>query len=252
MSITDKTRKILWGKSGNRCAICKIELVVDATEKDNEAVVGDECHIISPSPNGPRYDPFFPEDKLNSYDNLILLCRIHHKMIDDQDATYTPDIIRQMKSNHELWVSEKLTEKDKVNPLRFRRIKQNIPDYLVRLRTGKELLDLAASAYAIRMDHDELKSQNEVELVGDFFQDLRDWMDIGSDLEPSDRVRSAYDLTKMLEELEEAGFFVFAGREVQLLEGGIADEPSNWPVAIFRVIRKDSNEIIHLNLDSSP
>ena len=54
MPITDKTRKILWGRSGNRCAICKNELVIDATGQDAESVVAEECHIISPRQNGPR------------------------------------------------------------------------------------------------------------------------------------------------------------------------------------------------------
>ena len=108
--ITDKTRKILWGRSGNRCAISKHELVVDATAVDNESVIGEECHIISSRPNGPRYDPSYPQEKLNTYENLILLCRIHHKMVDDQCESYTVDVLRQMKVNHELWVSQKLMD----------------------------------------------------------------------------------------------------------------------------------------------
>ena len=251
MAITDKTRKILWGLSGARCAICKHELIVDATEKNDEAVVGDECHIISPRPNGPRHDASFPESELDSYENLILLCRVHHKMIDDQEATYTPNILRQMKSNHEVWFSEKLADKQKSKPIRFRRIKQNIPDYLVRLTTGKEILDLVTSALAFSIDHDELKSQAEVEIVGGFVQEISDWGDTGGDLEPGYRVKVAYDLTHLLEELEQAGFFVFAAREVQLLEGGIEDEPSPWPVAIIHVLRKDNNAIIYLNQDNT-
>ncbi len=64
MNITDKDRKILWGRSGNRCAICKHELVIEATPNDAESVVGEECHIISGSPNGPRHDPTYLEEQL--------------------------------------------------------------------------------------------------------------------------------------------------------------------------------------------
>ena len=84
MAISNKTRKILWGRSGNRCAICKNEIVVDATAQDDESVVADECHIISSQTNGPRHDLSYPSEKLDSYENVILLCRTHHKMIDDQ------------------------------------------------------------------------------------------------------------------------------------------------------------------------
>ena len=54
MAITDKTRKILWGRSGNLCAICRRELVMDATTKDDESVIGDECHMVAREINGPR------------------------------------------------------------------------------------------------------------------------------------------------------------------------------------------------------
>ena len=56
MGITSKTRKMLWGKSGNRCAMpdCKKELVVNISEIDNHSIIGEECHIIAQSPDGPR------------------------------------------------------------------------------------------------------------------------------------------------------------------------------------------------------
>lgn len=249
MPISDKTRKLLWGRSGNRCAICKNELVIDATAKDDECVVADECHIISSRANGPRHDPSYPLEKLDSYENLMLLCRTHHKMIDDQAETFTTDILRQMKSNHEVWVSQKLAEGQKPQPVRLRRVKQNIPAFLSRLTTGKEVLDLVTNAMAYSFDHEQLKSQDEVDLVAGFLQVVQDWGDLSADLEASDRVQTAYNLTESLKELEEAGFFVFGGREAQLLEGGVQPEPSNWPIAILRVLRKDNQAIIHVNLD---
>lgn len=249
MSISDKTRKILWGRSGNRCAICKNELVIDSTEQDDDSVIADECHIISSKPNGPRHDPSYPIDKLDSYDNMILLCRTHHKMVDDQAATYTTNILRQMKSNHELWVSQQLTENQKIPPVRIRRVKQNIPTFLFRLTTGKEVLDLVTNAMGYSFDHEELKSQEEVDLVGGFLQVVQDWGELSNDLETGERVQTAFSLTELLRELERSGFFVFGGREIRFLEGGIQPEPSNWPVAILRVLRKESQEIIKVNFE---
>lgn len=57
MSITDKTKKVLWARSGNLCAFCKTLLIVNASTLDSESVVGDESHIIFGAPNGPRHDP---------------------------------------------------------------------------------------------------------------------------------------------------------------------------------------------------
>ena len=81
---------------------------MEDTPHDDESIVGDECHIISGKPNGPRYSPDFPSDELNSYLNLVLLCRVHHKMIDDQSETFAADILRQLKENHERWVRDSL------------------------------------------------------------------------------------------------------------------------------------------------
>jgi hypothetical protein len=50
----------------------------------------------------------FPIDKLDTLDNLILLCRVHHKVIDDQPATYTVASLQRMKVAHEQWVAETL------------------------------------------------------------------------------------------------------------------------------------------------
>ena len=80
MGILDKDRKHLWAKSGNRCAICKHELFL--SNKNNEDFnIGEECHIVSSQLKGPRHVDNYQD--YDSYDNLILLCRNHHKEIDD-------------------------------------------------------------------------------------------------------------------------------------------------------------------------
>lgn len=109
MSISIKTHKMLWGRSGNRCALeeCRKELVMDATETDDESLIGEECHIIANSTNGPRGDTSIQED-LDKYENLILLCRIHHKIIDDQPNTYTVERLKKIKATHEKWVRDSL------------------------------------------------------------------------------------------------------------------------------------------------
>ena len=175
MSISDKTRKVLWGRSGNRCAICKNELVIDATQEADESIVADECHIISSRTKGPRYDPSYASAKFDSYDNLILLCRTHHKIVDDQAATFTTDILRQMKANHEVWVSQQLAGNKQVPPVRIRRVRENIPPFLSRLTTGKDILDVVGNTMVLDFDHDELKSQEEVDIVCGFMEAVEDW-----------------------------------------------------------------------------
>ena len=73
-------------KSGGRCAIpeCRRELVIDKTLADKESIVGEMAHIKGEKQKSSRYDTNMTDKERNSYDNLILVCRIHHKMIDDQ------------------------------------------------------------------------------------------------------------------------------------------------------------------------
>ncbi|MFI7003438.1 HNH endonuclease [Nocardia sp. NPDC050175] len=106
MTIEARDRKILWARSHNSCAICKQPLVVDATETDRESVVGDEAHIVAQSSGGPRAS-LIPTADLNKYENLILLCKVHHKQIDDQPGSYTAERLRQLKAEHERWAHEK-------------------------------------------------------------------------------------------------------------------------------------------------
>lgn len=105
---------MLWGRSGNRCAMpeCRIELVMDMSETDDESLIGEECHIIAKKPKGPRGDKNYPVNKIDKYDNLILMCRNHHKIIDDNPSNYPVEDLKALKYDHEVWIKEKLGNYD--------------------------------------------------------------------------------------------------------------------------------------------
>lgn len=110
MSISLKTHKMIWGRSGNICAFpeCKKILVIDETSTDDPSVIGEAAHIVAKKKNGPRgKSPLTPEQR-DKYDNLILLCSVHHKIIDDQDNEYTIEKLHQFKDAHEKWVKDNL------------------------------------------------------------------------------------------------------------------------------------------------
>lgn len=239
MAIDDKTRKILWARSGNRCAICKRELVVDATPKDQASIVGEECHIISGKIGGPRYHPSVPNNLIDSYDNLLLLCRVDHKMIDDQKESFSADVLRLMKVNHESWVSERLRQQDSHPNPKLKRIKKNMPQYLIRVTNGQELLSLISRTYMMYFGNDLPRNENEVRLLADFFDEIKDWADLVSELEPGDRIKAEYKISELLEELQSAGFLIFIAREIQILDGS-PDGPVDWPVAHIRAIRPEN------------
>ena len=250
MPISEKTRKLLWGRSGNRCAVCRQELVIDATNASDDSVVGDECHIVSGASRGPRHDSGMHIGELDAAENLILLCRVHHKMVDDQYETYTVQALRTLRNNHENWVSSTLGQKNGRPQVRFVRIKANIPTHLARVRSGADLFSLVGGACAGSYDHDGLRSEEEVDLVARVLEEAKEFGESSSDDEVGQHVKQSYRMTGLIRELEDAGLWLFGAREVQRLEGGDAG-PAAWPVCYLRVIRADSPEIIKIDLGGS-
>jgi len=247
MAITEKTRKLLWGRSGNRCAIFRCKLAVDATEKDPESIVGDECHIVSGQQFGPRYDPDFPVDKLDEVENLILLCKVHHKLVDDQTETFTTDVLRTIKAKHETWVAEKLDNKEseELPPVRIKRTKENIPTAFIRVYTGKQLVSYCDGVGALSPDSDVPDKQEEMELVSEFFQELQDWDLL--DTEAGNRVRAEFTFDRLIKRIDAAGFWVFAAREAQVLVGGTESRPQPFMTLIVRVVRSNNPMIKNFN-----
>jgi hypothetical protein len=156
MAISDRTRKILWGRSGNLCAYCRRTLVEESTLHDAESVVGDECHIIGEKPTAARGVLGIGRADLDEYDNLVLLCKVHHKLVDDQADTYPVENLRELKSAHERWVKERLGHKPG-SASRF--------TLLLRIRTGKELANVIGGSHAYHFDHDELETETETKRV---------------------------------------------------------------------------------------
>jgi hypothetical protein len=100
--------KSLWGRSANRCSICKLEL----TPNGEYETIGEIAHIVSQSPQGPRGDDPLPLEKRDDYSNLILLCPNHHSEIDKYVDVWPVSKLKQKKEEHEKWVSEKLEHGD--------------------------------------------------------------------------------------------------------------------------------------------
>ncbi|WP_100812128.1 NACHT domain-containing protein [Microbacterium sp. HA-8] len=101
MTITVATQKVLWGTSHNVCAytLCVQPLTIDAGDGDGSVVVGEQAHIRSGRPRGPRHDPLYED--VDGPDNLILLCPTHHTLIDSDDGRhFTVAQLEQMKAQH--------------------------------------------------------------------------------------------------------------------------------------------------------
>ena len=102
-TLKQSTIKRLYALSGNQCAHpeCQNLLVAPETDQSDAAVVNHICHIYARSDSGPRNNPGLTEEERNSYDNLILLCAHHHAIVDKQPDTYTAEILKRWKQEHE-------------------------------------------------------------------------------------------------------------------------------------------------------
>ena len=117
MNISDRDRKYLWGRAGNRCSYnyrgkkCNAKLLTHVNGMLH--ATGDECYIVGETPKDTRYVDAFPQRI--TYYNLILLCKEHHALIDSDPDTYTVKMLHEMKDAHEAEV-EKETKKDAYTP----------------------------------------------------------------------------------------------------------------------------------------
>ena len=105
---TQTDLRILFQRSGNRCAFpgCSNQLGFPATSQDGAVVLSEVCHIVSKAERGPRFEDPLPMEERDRYENLILLCREHHTIVDAQPATFTAERLLEIKAKHERLVSE--------------------------------------------------------------------------------------------------------------------------------------------------
>lgn len=108
MPIPARVAKILWGRSGSRCAFtdCRKEL----TTGPDGITVGEMAHIAATNSLGPRADSNMSQTERDSYKNLILLCPEHHTLIDKDENTWTVEQLLSMKKSHEEWVQAQLSK----------------------------------------------------------------------------------------------------------------------------------------------
>jgi hypothetical protein len=223
VAISDRTRKILWARAGGRCSICRTIVVTEETETDAPSVFGEEAHIISAAPNGPRAGDLPDHDV---YGNLILLCSKDHKRVDDQVAHYTVALLSTIKRDHERWITGlgDGSSRPRLVPDPTRPAAKAL--YVVT--SGSALWDLASGSDVMRPSWPSGLSEDQQDLIAAFLDDLRDWGDVHS-LEGSYQAgrHAAKALSTHVANLNEAGLQVGARIRHLLLTDGTRD-PMPW------------------------
>lgn len=189
------------------------------------------------------------------YENAIPLCFDCHAEVRQYDPKHPKGIKfteKELIMHRDEWyrkVKQGVKEnekKERIEPLKILHQKdyQNIK--LHKIDEGKQLISYIDGTCGINYD-EEAQTLEEVKLVGEFVQYVKEIMDFDDLIdEPYDRIMSGFNLTQSIKELDDAGFWVFAGKENQKLVGGIGN-PTLFPVLIMRIVRKDSSEIIKMD-----
>ncbi|WP_460481886.1 HNH endonuclease [Comamonas humi] len=91
------TVKRLFAVSMNRCAFpgCSTPVI----DPETQTVLGEICHIHAQSEGGPRFNDDLTTEQIHGFENLILMCGTHHKLIDEpgNEATYSAAYLMGLK-----------------------------------------------------------------------------------------------------------------------------------------------------------
>lgn len=107
MNISEKDLKKLWGLAAGMCSFpgCRQDCItfVDASDP---TILGEMAHVIAQSPQGPRGGATAGAD---IYENLILLCPTHHRLVDKAPpGHYKESDLLEWKARHEASVRDRL------------------------------------------------------------------------------------------------------------------------------------------------
>jgi hypothetical protein len=172
MSINLTTHKRLWANSGRECAYpgCQQPLLVPLESSDEEIAVGRECHIVAKSDDGPRAPNSLQPGQLSRWDtliadrdgyaNLVLMCGMHHDLIDaDVDAFPIERLVR-IKREHEQSVSDRMSQSERSKDAKEVRYAEIVDEWARRIDIDKwsSRMSRVVSDAAIREDvFDELE-----------------------------------------------------------------------------------------------
>ncbi len=95
--------EMLTKRVGNRCSnpACRKRTSGPHTEDDKALNVGVAAHVTAASPGGPRYDPSFSPEQRRAIGNGIWLCQSCAKLVDNDEARYTKDLLNRWKQEAE-------------------------------------------------------------------------------------------------------------------------------------------------------
>lgn len=109
-NFTQRTVELLAARAGYACSNpeCQRSTHGATLDPDGTANVGVAAHITAASPGGPRYDPALSHAERQHHSNGIWLCQDHGKLVDDDEAQFPVETLREWKRGAEQRSSQAL------------------------------------------------------------------------------------------------------------------------------------------------
>ncbi|MFE7188111.1 HNH endonuclease [Kitasatospora sp. NPDC057541] len=227
MAVSEKTRKIIWGEAGGRCAICRVQVVAPGTDWDDPSVFGEEAHIVARSKGGPRAGAL-DDASIDSHTNLVLLCSKHHKQVDDQPGHFTVDLLREIKAEHAAWTRSL----GAATPGRLRLVPDPAfpqPRRLKLITRGSPLWNMIKPSMSFEYALPDCLPEEDEDLILEFLGLVQDYCDIASELTGVRENRDAeMALQSYLSKLAERSFLVGAFVRHMILTDSSGQEGTPW------------------------
>lgn len=109
MAITERTSKIIWGQCAARCCLCKADVLHHVNGRVT-SLIGEIAHIVGETKKAARGDSHLTPAERNDAENLLLLCRKDHKIVDDDPTTYPVSRLHRIKDEHIEWIATSLVK----------------------------------------------------------------------------------------------------------------------------------------------
>ncbi|HCA3406592.1 TPA: hypothetical protein MO340_000267 [Salmonella enterica subsp. salamae serovar 35:g,m,s,t:-] len=100
-----KTKQALAARANFRCSFTGCNQITCGPSHESSLAVnntGVASHIYAAAPGGRRYRSDMTSEERSDITNGIWLCATHSVMIDRDEVTFTPEVLFQMKKEHEL------------------------------------------------------------------------------------------------------------------------------------------------------
>lgn len=191
----------------------------------------------------------------DTLENAIPLCFDCHAIVRQYDPKHPKGVRfseKELVQHRDTWYEQIKQDsqrgkekKDQVEPVKILHEKDYQNIMLHKASSGKEIIYYLPDACGMFYG-EETETLKEVKLIGDFLQYLKELLDFNEFLDdPSECMMIAFNLTERIKELDEAGFWVFVGKENCILTGGIG-EPTAFPTLVVRIVRKENREIVKI------